>query len=414
MEHIYQILNQNLEKIKEIDPSFDKYINYSLGVTMRDLRYFQKISQKREVKITDINTIPIDIPNVLIRSFKAKNNHYHYQDKTGLIEVKLSNKKRCYFLKVYDFYQKEVHSIGISDEETWKLMIDLHRRTFDNLDKPKKGIFRAYRNVYDDIDYLTIKQNTLPKNQLVHPVYGEIIKDINVFFNSEHSLYIEFNKPIVRKVMFVGKYGTGKSSMSYDIGKTFSKTHNITFLMDMKMLMRHLDKICIYKTPSIVIFEDCETHLKDANSEVLNFLDGIDQPFIKKGAYVIFVTNYPELIPARIRSRQGRIDRLFHFGKLRNEHALQCARMYFGKHLELKPEDSAIFDNMTGGEIFGLVNSVFSFASGKQQRPSIEMIKEMKKSVMIDYERMYQYQEEEMKKKQRQIGFRNSDDESPF
>ena len=77
----------------------------------------------------------------------------------------------------------------------------------------------------------------------------------------------------------------------------------------------------LHNVPTVVILEDAESTLSDGNStqsSVLNFLDGVDQPSNKNGAYILMTTNHPERIEDRVLRRPGRIDRIFQVGPLKS------------------------------------------------------------------------------------------------
>ena len=162
--------------------------------------------------------------------------------------------------------------------------------------------------------------------------------------------------------MLIGEPGTGKTLMIYNLIKNYLKTHHIGYVQNFKELIYNIENISRYSLPSILIFEDCESEFKKVNNYILNFLDGIYQPKVKKGVYIIFTTNSPVGVEDRIMKRPGRIDRIIHVGTLKHEEALRCAQYYFKDFFDITEEYQDVFHNLTGAQIANMVNGVKSRA----------------------------------------------------
>jgi len=138
--------------------------------------------------------------------------------------------------------------------------------------------------------------------------------------------------------------------------------------------------------PTVLIIEDAEATLsgeygQGASSSVLNFLDGVDQPTNKAGAYVMMTTNFPEKIEARILKRPGRIDRIYKVGPLEGSYALDCAKIYFDKDIKYTKKNKEGLTNlvsgMTGAQIRELANSTRAYCASNQLNINMSSIKEV-------------------------------------
>lgn len=277
------------------------------------------------------------------------------QDQTGTFKVNFSDGTFMYFAKWLDGSGKSrmLDSIFMAENDVWKNFLLLLNKSKRKRNKPPMG--KVYK--FDGNRYIV--KDKLKETPVVHESVSLVREDMDMFFNNIDK-FTRWNMPGTRKVMLVGPPGTGKSSLSVRIANTNQKHANVSFFDDISALAKHLNLCAKYSMPTICILEDAEGTLQRPDSSLLNFLDGIDQPMNKAGAYVIMTTNYPQKIERRILQRPGRVDQIFAFGNLKGEYVMKCAEIYlkdsfFGKDKVVKGSKK---------EIDGLLNELFD-AHGK-------------------------------------------------
>ena len=125
-------------------------------------------------------------------------------------------------------------------------------------------------------------------------------------------------------------------------------------------------------------------------------------------------TNHPERIEDRVLRRPGRIDRIFQVGPLKDKHALDCAKLYFGEDLKYTKKTNgqieSIVSGMTGAQIRELANSTRAYCASNQLDINPESLKEVSSRLTEDLSDALQFAEDNslmIEKKKQRVGFGN-------
>lgn len=409
MNNFEQLVKDTKELIQKRESVSGELIVSFFEEHLISLRDNIKRSKKYKTFLMDLEKIPFRVPEIskLLRTDK-KGKLINYEG-SGLYKLPFSEGGFIYILKYLANSDasspNEYTTLGFATEGSWKTYIKIRNRINKAHNKPKKGIYKVYFNDFTKmVHYKRRDPHKFPKTRIIHPVRNLIFDDIDAFIRDGKKYYQQFNLPFLKKTLLVGKTGTGKTSIARLIASSYGSFCNVVWAENFNVLQYHLLRLEKFKVPSIIIYEDCESDFEDAGSEILNFLDGIDLPFVREPAYLIFTTNYPASLKERIRRR---FDRVFHVGPLQGEHALECARSYFDNYYSFREEDKEIFSDMTGWEIWRLWIASRNYCISNKSDISIDIIQSQKKKLKAEFKMM----EEEEKKKKR-IGFGN--DLQPF
>lgn len=262
--------------------------------------------------------------------------------------------------------------------------------------KPKVGMYRA---VFNDMVGLTYeKLETLPETPVIHPLVDEIEKDINFYFKN-NKLFTRFGMNGNRKFMLISEPGTGKSSLFFKLAHEHAKTKCVVFCTDIQSTAAHINLVAKHKVPSLVFLEDAESSIGHdrSNSSILNLLDGVDTPSNPKGTLIFMSTNFPERIEPRILKRPGRVDKIFNFGPLQDEWAVECAKLYFSDYIKKsydKKEFRNAFHNMTGAQIKELAQASVNFAVSNQLPVDMKTIRLVRRKLSDQLSEAYKFAEE--------------------
>lgn len=319
--------------------------DYSL---FRDLMKQAKRSRVKSFHIASIDSVDDDVIrfSFSIDLNKKNKNEIDINDQTGIFKLNFSDGTFMYFAKwvTGDGKSRMVDSIFATEDSVWVKLIQLINKEAKKRKKPPVGqVYKNEKGIY-------MPRKKLKETPVVHESVKFVKEDIDMFFGNL-DLFTRWGMPGTRKVMLVGPPGTGKSSLTIRIANQYMKEKNVTFFTDIGSLATHLSLCAKYNVSTICVLEDAESSLQRPESNLLNFLDGIDQPVNPKGAYIIMTTNYPQKIERRILQRPGRVDQIFAFGNLKGEYVMKCAEIYlkdyfFGKNKIVEGTKKEIEDTL--------------------------------------------------------------------
>ncbi len=413
------------------ESELNKTVFYTSNLTfgkLMDILTFEKqnatngfrLVEVQEVKTTEIIPV-VKSMEILLEDDCLSFHKLLVEDKTGLYKLVFSDGNHVYFYRFYDnpFISDKLTGLCASNEFTWSAFSKYeHELAYKIRRPPSEGIFRISMENDNSLSYEKIRQ--FNQNELIIGNMDEIKGDIDYFFGNI-DYFTSFNMPGIRKVLFVGEPGTGKTSICLKLATTYCNRMAVIFATEFHAASNFLSLAANFDIPSLLILEDADSSLERAESAVLNFLDGVDQPKNKHGAYLIMTTNFPERIAPRVK-RAGRIDRNFFFAPFNGNDAISCARIYFQQLFtnfnEIAEKDSdalvKIFDKMTGAEIKSLAQTTAAYMVSQQiKKLSVETIRYVRRNT-LENERKALLMEKRNKEAKSKIGFRNSDEDLPF
>lgn len=394
--------------------------------TLNDSKHEAKKRNKKTFRIVDIEKVDSTIItnfSIGISLRKVKKEFVEVADATGLFKIKFSDDSFIYFAKWISGGGKQrcVEGLFAAEKKVWFEFLKLMKGERKKLEKPKNGIFRICGNGYGGIEYS--KLENLQETPIIHPSTNTLLQDITHYY-SNVALFTRFGMSGVRKSLMVGPPGTGKTSLAIKIAKQFSKEKCVVFSTNISDIAMHLSICAKHKVSTLAILEDAESTLQNANSSLLNFLDGVDQPKNLLGSYIIMTTNFPERIEKRILQRPGRVDAIVEFGNLTGAYATKCAEIYFEDILfnsennsntkvgkELRKKLFPIVNGMSGAEIKELSQASASYAvSVGQEVVDVELIEIVKAKMKSNIDNISKYASEESSLlKTKKLGFFHED-----
>jgi ATP-dependent 26S proteasome regulatory subunit len=216
--------------------------------------------------------------------------------------------------------------------------------------------------------------------------------------------------------------------MAIKLSKKFEQEKCVVFSTNIADVAQHLAKCAAHNVSTIAILEDAESTLANANSSLLNFLDGVDLPKNINGSYIIMTTNHPDRIEPRILQRPGRVDKIIEFGNLTGSYVIKCAEIYFDEILfndknrsntkigkQIREELYPCINKMSGAEIKELSQASASYAVSEEREVTVELIKEVKNKMKEDIQSISKYASEQSSlAKRKVVGFDKTGEDAFF
>jgi len=405
-----KVSDELLEKYRAIHPDAG-FLHISTFPTNEDLTFcFDAMKDeklKKSIKITPVSskTLKTLIGRVHIEPRKGKSPIPSFAYNSGMFQITV--KGQTIMASLYEEglgRNIELRTIMVGQLKALKTLASLKRRNARERSIPKTGIYRIL-NINGMLRYSDASKS-LTQVPVIHPILGELKSDMKQFFNNV-KMYTRYNQPGVRKVILIGPPGTGKSCMLAKMAHEYKDKAVIGLCTSISEAALFLFKAALVKRKAILILEDADSSLSSAKagSDILNFLDGQDQPINPAGTYVIFTTNHPEAISPRILKRPGRIDRPFKVGKLEGNDAAECAQLYLPEEVKIDSSDlSFILDDMTGAEIREIIRSSVSFAISNKRELDASIIAEVTEQMKANLKEIYEYAQEDAARRP-QMGF---------
>ena len=411
------ILKEIVKMFKEDKPDAGNLIfirdTYSFG-KFNQLIKEARLKKPRRFHAKSIVRVESDrIPPLITRQYVDRGKVIVIEQE-GVFKLFFSDGSFIYYANWMEkgFERNTITGVFVAEESTWAKFIQIANKADQKRSKPPaRGIWRIEIDQYGNIYYE--KELKLPDNKLVIPEAEGLINDMRVFFK-HISKYTKNDNPGIQKALLSGKPGTGKSSFCFHIARVFQAKVPVIITTTFREMQRHIIKTAHYRQPSIVVLEDADSSMKDVTSQMLNFMDGVDQPLNPKGTFVIMTTNHPDNIQKRLK-RMGRINIFKTFGPLKGADALACAENYFewnahafsalrkngGEYFLLD-----VFDNLTGAQIreISIATHRFMVGSGIGEL-TLDVISRVKEDMLRSYEDARREYDDDLTIGRRRVGF---------
>lgn len=404
------------------------------SVNIQSLKEESYKNEKVKIDPTTKNFRPIKfepikddlLPNVVLSyEFDDKKNKMNFKSQSGIFKVQFSDGSILFFAQRLTGMGRTsgIESYAVAHKKTLNKYYQYLKKQFKINSKPKVGLHRIMiqnTNFGPKLHYEAIKPKDFKKNIVFHQNKELVADDIKQFFDNL-DMYTRFSQPGSRRLLLVGEPGGGKTSAAMLLAQEYSKTMCVVVASDLKSVMMHTFNISKAKMPTLVILEDAESSIPWGNSDVLNFLDGINQPKTEKGCYMILTTNFPQRLEPRILKRPGRIDKIIKFGALDEMNSILCVKHYFDGILFNSKKDSPkqikevlqqvyeeiILDKATGGTMTGaqiknLSESTIAYSISKRiENVTVDVLKKVSEALVKDLKDVYEMADEESMSKER-------------
>lgn len=337
---------------------------------------FYYLQKEYEKVITKISKLPGYLDMIITSGTYIHKGKRYIGDTTGLFDIAFGNDKHIIMVRWIQGGSRGVEYysclIGLTGDlnEFDKMCNKQEKRN----KKPKPGIYRAFFDSSFGYTYYEKKKlSEIPDTRVIHGAAAELHDHMDYYFKNVDKFCIN-NLSGSKACLLHGPQGTGKTSLAHIIARKYADTTCVAYCTEMATVYSHINTCAKAKVPTIVIFEDCETALKKNDGQIKNFLSGIDAPQNKKGAYIIFTTNYPKEIEPTIRLRKGRIDKIIKVGKLTGEYLEACVDLYFqdkAEPVDLEEIKQALKSSvLSGSEVETLSHESLALAA-KEGRISV-------------------------------------------
>jgi hypothetical protein len=374
------------------------------------------------------------LPSMILEyGFSQKEKGLTVKSEAGMFAVRFTDNSVMMFAQriVGMGRNQSVETYALATRQTLNKYYSYLNRQAKINSKPKVGLFKISVKsspMGDRLNYTPIK-GKMTEKKVYHQNKKLVENDVEQFFDNVN-LYTRFNQPGSRRLLLVGEPGGGKTSAANEIAMKLSEKMCVVIATDLKAVMMHTYNISKAEMPTLIILEDAESTIPWGNSDVLNYLDGINQPRTTKGCYMILTTNYPQRIEPRVLKRPGRIDKIIKFGVLDQVNSIMCAKHYFEGILFDSNKDKAstveemlkqvyekiiAVDNetgMTGAQIKNLSEATISYAiSNNTEKINIDTIIAVRDQLSKDLKDVYEMADDESMSanKPSPIGFDISD-----
>lgn len=301
--------------------------------------------------------------------------------KTGLKSARLSTGERVIRLVTpLSLDSRDQISVLVVDAGT--------EEAIDDFDTIGNGIYAGIElepGVYSarlSMGRLALKDDVdLSETPAIHPKADSFFRSVGQFFE-DPSPYTRFNQPGLKTWLLYGTYGTGKSTMVENLARRMEDKCAVIFASGSTKLRKVAEIAADQSVPTILVVSEAETVLNDsegqapsedasavgASSEMLNFLDGIDQPRNTAGTALIMTTNRPTRISNRILKRTGRINERVRVGSLEGDYAADCAEFYLPEDSDVSEEAlKDVASGRVGDDIKSIVEGAIRIAVEKEE-----------------------------------------------
>lgn len=376
-----------MSKLTLVEQALMFHKNYygaeNFGTVVKDHDYYPKVAEifinRKNKKIysnLDIEPLASTVVHTSSHPVMAKSGNVKklmFKDGSGAYRVHLGQNEVVHIIRfILNSKVRMEYAIG-----TQKSMSMLHNLCEAGQAKlirslPKKGIWKSGN--FNGLHYYGKARKQEIENALgfsVHPKFDALEQDFNQFF-ADIDFYTRYGQSGMRKVLFTGPPGTGKTTNAKALAAKYQDKYIFVYADD------YFKEVCRAaaqkKRPVIIIAEEVD-ELYRADAGTLSFLDGSDSPRNVAGTYIIFSTNHPKRIDPRILKRPGRIDRVISVGAFRSKSAAVCADMYLPNDICLNEKElGAALDRTTAAEIKEIINIAIGMIRGTKTELSVNTI----------------------------------------